>query len=60
MTKPLMDNPDSGAHKFVQETPTQTWAQPVEVAKLAAFLASGQVPFINGANVAIDGGWTIK
>ena len=60
MTKPLMDNPDSGAHKFVQETPTQTWAQPVEVARLAAFLASGQVPFINGANVAIDGGWTIK
>jgi 3-oxoacyl-[acyl-carrier protein] reductase len=60
MTKPLMDNPKSGAHKFVQETPTKTWAQPVEVAKLATFLASGEVPFINGANVAIDGGWTIK
>ena len=60
MTKPLMDNPKSGAHKFVQETPTKTWAQPVEVAKLATFLASGDVPFINGANVAIDGGWTIK
>jgi 3-oxoacyl-[acyl-carrier protein] reductase len=60
MTKPLLDDPTSGARKFVEETPTNTWGQPEEVAKLAAFLASGDAPFINGAHVAIDGGWTIK
>lgn len=60
MTKPLLDDPESGARKFVEETPTNTWGQPVEVARLAAFLASGDAPFINGAHVAIDGGWTIK
>lgn len=60
MTKPLLDDPESGARKFVEETPTGTWGQPEEVARLAAFLASGAAPFINGAHVAIDGGWTIK
>jgi 3-oxoacyl-[acyl-carrier protein] reductase len=60
MTKPLLDDPSSGARKFVEETPTNTWGQPEEVAKLAAFLASGDAPFINGAHIAIDGGWTIK
>lgn len=60
MTKPLLDDPESGTRKFVEETPTNTWGQPVEVARLAAFLASGDAPFINGAHVAIDGGWTIK
>jgi 3-oxoacyl-[acyl-carrier protein] reductase len=60
MTKPLLDDPESGARKFVEETPSGTWGQPAEVAKLAAFLASDDAPFINGASVSIDGGWTIK
>jgi NAD(P)-dependent dehydrogenase (short-subunit alcohol dehydrogenase family) len=60
MTAPLLDDPQSGARKFVEETPSNTWGQPAEVAKLAAFLASDDAPFINGASVAIDGGWTIK
>jgi 3-oxoacyl-[acyl-carrier protein] reductase len=60
MTKPLLDDPESGAHKFVQETPSVTWGQPSDVAKLAAFLASDDARFIHGAGVLIDGGWTIK
>jgi 3-oxoacyl-[acyl-carrier protein] reductase len=60
MTKPLLDDPESGARKFVEETPSNTWGQPSEVARLAAFLASDDAPFINGAHVSIDGGWTIK
>jgi 3-oxoacyl-[acyl-carrier protein] reductase len=60
MTKPLLDDPSSGAHKFVQETPSVTWGQPGDVAKLAAFLASDDARFIHGAGVVIDGGWTIK
>jgi 3-oxoacyl-[acyl-carrier protein] reductase len=60
MTKPLLDDPESGAHKFVQETPSVTWGQPSDVAKLAAFLASDDAKFIHGAGVMIDGGWTIK
>lgn len=60
MTRPLLADPSSGARKFAEETPSQTWGQPAEVARLAAFLASGQAPFINGAHVSIDGGWTIR
>jgi 3-oxoacyl-[acyl-carrier protein] reductase len=60
MTKPLLDDPTSGAHKFVHETPSNTWGQPRDVAKLAAFLASDDARFIHGASVCIDGGWTIK
>jgi NAD(P)-dependent dehydrogenase (short-subunit alcohol dehydrogenase family) len=31
---------------------------PEEVANLALFLASDDAPFINGAAIPIDGGWT--
>lgn len=60
MTKPLLDDRQSGAHKFVQETPSVTWGQPRDIAKLAAFLASDDAAFIHGAGVVVDGGWTIK
>lgn len=33
---------------------------PEEVAELCLFLASGKAAFMNGASVAIDGGYTIQ
>lgn len=40
-------------------TPAGRWAEPGEIAKLAAFLASDTAAFIHGAAYVIDGGWTV-
>ncbi|MCC8122044.1 MAG: SDR family oxidoreductase [Oscillospiraceae bacterium] len=38
--------------------PAQRLGEPEEVAKLVAFLCSDDAPFINGAAISIDGGYT--
>ena len=60
MTQPLFDDPDSKVYEFIPEIPSGTWGQPQEIAKLAALMASDDVPFMHGACVVADGGWTIK
>lgn len=40
-------------------TPAGRWGTPVEIAKLASFLASDDAGFIQGAGYLIDGGWTL-
>lgn len=60
MTQALFDDPASKVHEFIPEIPSATWAQPGEIAKLAALLAGDDVPFMHGAVVVADGGWTIK
>jgi len=60
MTQPLFDDRSSVMYEFIPNIPSGTWAQPAEIAKLAALLASGEVPFMHGATVVADGGWTIK
>jgi NAD(P)-dependent dehydrogenase (short-subunit alcohol dehydrogenase family) len=60
MTQPLFDDKDSIMYEFIPAIPSATWAQPEEIAKLAALMASGEVPFMRGACVVADGGWTIK
>jgi 3-oxoacyl-[acyl-carrier protein] reductase len=40
--------------------PAGRWAEPVEIARLAAYLASDDASFIHGAAYMIDGGWTIS
>jgi NAD(P)-dependent dehydrogenase (short-subunit alcohol dehydrogenase family) len=44
----------------VAGTPAGRWADPVEIARLAAYLASDDASFIHGATYMIDGGWTIS
>lgn len=41
----------------ILRTPAQRWGQPVEIARLAIFLASDDADFIHGTSVVIDGGW---
>ncbi len=57
-TSPILDDPDSPLHELLQMTPSRRAGEPEEVARLAAFLASDEAPYINGADIAIDGGIT--
>lgn len=56
-TAPLVDDPDA-TERMLALTPSRRVGEPDEVAKLAAFLASDDAAYINGADVAIDGGIT--
>lgn len=60
MTQALFDDPASKVHEFIPQIPSGTWAQPEEIAKLAAMMAGDDVPFMHGACVVADGGWTMK
>ncbi len=39
-------------------TPLQRWGQPIEVAKVAEFILSGDASFMTGADLLLDGGST--
>lgn len=52
------DNPKGEAHQA--EIPVGRFAAPEEIAAVAAFLASGAADMINGADVVVDGGFTIR
>lgn len=60
MTQPLFDDPDSKVYEYIPQIPSATWGQPGEIAKIAALLASDDVPFMHGSCVVADGGWTMK
>lgn len=61
----LIDTPMIAANtpevnrSVVEATPLKRAGTPEEVAKLVAFLASDDSSYITGAEVAIDGGWTV-
>lgn len=52
------DNPKGMAH--LAEIPVGRFAMPEEIAATAAFLASGAADMINGADLVVDGGFTIR
>ncbi|MFC7620176.1 GolD/DthD family dehydrogenase [Microlunatus sp. GCM10028923] len=52
------DNPKGEAHQA--EIPVGRFAKPEEIAAVAAFLASGAADMINGADLVVDGGFTIR
>lgn len=54
------DNWEETGRAFVEPNPMKRFGRPEEVAALAAFLLSGEAPFINGVVVPIDGGQSYK
>lgn len=52
------DNEKGLAHQA--EVPVGRFAMPEEIAAVAAFLSSGAADMINGADIVVDGGFTIR
>ena len=58
LAKELWDNPEGEALKA--QIPTGRFALPEEIAAVAVFLASDAAKMINGADLLVDGGYTIR
>jgi NAD(P)-dependent dehydrogenase (short-subunit alcohol dehydrogenase family) len=58
MTASLIDDPEYGG-KWLEATPMKRAGDPEELAPLAIFLASDAASFVTGADIVIDGGFTI-
>jgi NAD(P)-dependent dehydrogenase (short-subunit alcohol dehydrogenase family) len=46
-------------HNFEEATAIRRLGRPDEVASAVCFLASADASFITGANLVVDGGWSI-
>lgn len=57
-TSPVIDVPGGPLAELIAKIPSRRVGEPHEVAQLASFLASDEALYINGADVAIDGGAT--
>ncbi len=58
MTAHHIDNPVYGV-RWLEATPMKRAGNPEELAPLAVFLASDASSFVTGADILIDGGFTI-
>jgi NAD(P)-dependent dehydrogenase (short-subunit alcohol dehydrogenase family) len=57
-TRPVVSHPSGPGETLIAQIPSGRFGEADEVARLAAFLASDAAAYINGADVAIDGGVT--
>ncbi|MEL7604314.1 MAG: SDR family oxidoreductase, partial [Bacillota bacterium] len=56
-----LTNPNFDEQEFLTKgTPLRRWGKPEEIANIAAFLASDEAAYLNGAIIVADGGITIK
>lgn len=51
---------DAMIEAMAQTTPFKRLAQPVEIGKVVAFLASDDASYMTGSEVVVDGGWTAR
>jgi meso-butanediol dehydrogenase / (S,S)-butanediol dehydrogenase / diacetyl reductase len=57
-TRPVVEDPDGPGATLLAGIPSGRFGEAREVARVAAFLASDDAAYINGADIAIDGGVT--
>jgi NAD(P)-dependent dehydrogenase (short-subunit alcohol dehydrogenase family) len=57
-TRSVVEDPDGRGATLLAGIPSGRFGEAAEVARLAAFLASDDAAYINGADIAIDGGVT--
>jgi NAD(P)-dependent dehydrogenase (short-subunit alcohol dehydrogenase family) len=57
MTASYLETPEDEA-RIAQSSPLRRVGQPNEIASVILFLASEEASFINGAVLAVDGGFT--
>jgi meso-butanediol dehydrogenase/(S,S)-butanediol dehydrogenase/diacetyl reductase len=58
-TQPHFDDPAKPIERLRALTPSRRTGEPEDVARVAAFLASDDAAYINGANVVVDGGASV-
>jgi 3alpha(or 20beta)-hydroxysteroid dehydrogenase len=58
MGNPRQASADELNRDFVS-VPLQRIGEPAEIARVSAFLASDAASYVNGAEIAVDGGWTV-
>ena len=58
-TPPMIQLPDKYKEPILAQTLLRRMGEPVEVAKVVAFLASDDASFITGSTITVSGGWGI-
>jgi meso-butanediol dehydrogenase / (S,S)-butanediol dehydrogenase / diacetyl reductase len=55
-TQPHFDDPANPVEALKAITPSRRAAEPEDIVRVAAFMASDEAAYVNGANIVVDGG----